>query len=197
MKRMKRLKYYLYLGRQCLCEALLLAGVLERRWLWLITYRVSPALAGLCAILEGMRLPENLLFWVQETGTREHDADVDDMLEEISEMLQRAPVVSGNDDYLIAICQCGALSDEKDGISPRLGFEEIANSVPARRLIRRRMVWGKVWQDWKCGSGKSELRTVLEALAPTPAEPVTMIAVIAVGRVGYDVAARLNQVQVG
>jgi len=157
-------------------------GVTRRSWLWEIVHSISPRMAGFCAILEDSMLPSNTLLWYWSEGESEQDlASVEATMEDINEMVNRAPVPFGGDDFIIMVRKYGALPDEK--ITYNFEHAEDVNQFLKKHpLIGAWNHRGNRWRDWKRGDAKKQLFNTLTKAEPNRKEPLTMIGVVIIGR---------------
>lgn len=138
-------------------------------------YRLSQPLMGLVLLLSesGRASNQILLSWDgDETPT-----DFDDILNDIAELIERAPAPMGVDDYRISAYRLGRLPNEVSVNESRLH-----DTLRQRKVVASRRVQGDRYSDWKHGSGKQAARALLEEFDTTPECPVTLIEVICTGR---------------
>lgn len=164
-----------------LANRLIRLGVTRSRILWTVLYHLAPHLAGFCALLEDTQRAENTLFWCWEPDPPDSDPEQeDDTFDQVSEMIERAPVLFGDDDYIVFVRQYGHTSGEK--CLYVTSFEHAVETIPHRQMVYACEVRGNRWRDWKRGEGRAELQAALRRAEPTSQAPLTMIGVLVFGR---------------
>jgi hypothetical protein len=165
-----------------LVNILLRLGTTRKAWIWKTVYTFSPYLAGFCTLMEDSQKPENILLWYWQEGDPEEDTEsVELTLSDIDEMIRRAPVPLGGDDFLIMIRQFGVLYRD----NYRYDFsrnDDIERFLKSHPLVGAWDLPGNRWKDWKKGPAKKRLRNILILAEPKRLAPLTMICVIVVGR---------------
>jgi len=129
--------------------------------------KVSPLLGVAVMMLGEMVRPDNVIvcYW---NGCED---DVEDVLADISEMINRAPSPMGHDEYKIVVERMSRLPDD----APHRDWDWIDNSIPRRRVLEARQVFGDRWYDWKRGSGRQQARDALEQCLPCFDMPVMLV----------------------
>ena len=157
-------------------------GINRKNWFWRSIQAISPRLAGLCILIDDSQRPENNLLWYwDDTAPDIGDTIAKEILSDIIEMITRAPVPFGGDDFLIMIRQFGGVLDQDDCFSLNR-YEELKKFLKAHPLIRAWNLRGNRWIDWMKGEAKERLYDVLLKAAPTRVSPLTLIGVVIVGR---------------
>lgn len=143
------------------------------RWL----RRLWPELALYMALETELWRPANLLLWVYDATETDVPAD---LLDEIGELINRAPAPLGLDDYLVRVCQLTAVPGEA---VEQLTFDQADATLGQRRAVAGTTLSGDRWYDWKRGAGRAAVAAVLQRLCPTPHRPVTSVQVAMSGAV--------------
>ncbi len=165
------------------------SGLGARPWAWKLIARIWPALASAVALIAAF---ENTrpIYWVWD-GDEESGADVDEILADVSEMINRAPTPLGGDDYIVFVRRLGPLPGEENGA--RVEFPAFEETLVQREIVARWTLAGNRWRDWKRGNGKERLRRVLEEAQPTRDAPVTIIAAAVEGAVMANIFLRMKK----
>jgi len=165
-----------------LVSLLVRLGTSHRAWLWRSVYSLSPYLAGFCIFMEDFQRPENILLWYWREGDPEEDPEsVLLTLADIDEMIKRAPVPLGDENFLIMIRQFGTTDKERD----HFDFDrddEVDRYIQSHALVGAWNLQGNRWFDWKKGQAKERLQDILNLAQPNPRAPLIVIGVIVVGR---------------
>lgn len=166
---------------------LLNMGVTRRRIWFNVFYFLLPGLIRLALTLEELYRPSNGVFWYYDPT--EPDNHLEPMLEDVSEIINRAPTPLGQDDYIILVLQFASMPGDEDGLTG----DGIEASLPLRRVLSDKKLSGNRWKDWKQGKGKDELRQVLNNLVPTSDAPVVMVQAAVIGAVFHRLHARFAE----
>jgi len=150
-------------------------GAGRSRPFWQLIYAFSPAVTGMVSTLTEASRPENQVVWwfAEETSAEV----IEGILDEVSELIVRAPTPLGLDSYCVFISALGKLPDDPLPMTA----ERADETLDARPAVAARVVEGKRWRDWKHGHGRAAVRKTLEQLAPQPGAPVTLIQVAVIG----------------
>jgi hypothetical protein len=150
-------------------------GIGRNRLLWQLVYAVSPVMAGMVATFSEALAPENQLVWWYEP---ESDGDiVQGVLDEVDELITRAPTPLGLDSYCVFVTVLGRIA----GDPAQMTGDRADETLHARPAVAVQLVEGDRWRDWKRGNGRDAMREVLERLHPRWNAPVTLIQVAVVG----------------
>ena len=153
-------------------------GLTKSRLGWRVIYAISPNLAGLTALLTEASAPHNTLYWWYGAPEEENSTDeLTGLLEQVSEVINRAPTPFGMDDYKVFLARLGALPGDGKGLT----WEQVDSTLEQRPTKTVQLVEGNRWHDWKHGNGEQEVRAALEQCRPQPDLPVTIIQVAVVG----------------
>ncbi len=155
------------------------SGLGTRPRAWKLIARVWPALASAVALMAAFETTRPI-YWVWD-GDEENGADVNEILADVSEMVNRAPTPLGGDDYVVFVRRLGPLPGEEEDV--QVEFPAFEETLTQREIVARWTLAGNRWRDWKRGNGKERLRRVLEAARPTRDAPVTVIAAAVEGAV--------------
>lgn len=147
-------------------------------WRWCLLMRVWPLFASLVAVKYEMLLSENTIFWVYTASDASEDYGVNELLGDISDLINRAPAPGGADEYIVQVERLTAVPDEPADMP----LEWVENTLRRRRRVAARSVSGDRWYDWKHGQGQEELREIMTAMMPTPELPVVLIRVVVTGQ---------------
>ncbi len=156
-------------------------GVMKARWAWMLTYQVFPALAGLTAFMAASTKPNKIFVWGWP-GPLEECGEQDDLLADVSELIERAPAPGGLDTYWIEVERLGPLAEDRCGVNA----EQAQASLRQRKTIECRRCAGRRWHDWKKGDGKTRARELLAWACPTAELPVTVVCVTVNGEAVVD-----------
>jgi hypothetical protein len=157
-------------------------GITRSRWLWQVVHFFSPRMAGFCIIMEDSILPENTLLWYWQEGDPEDDLEsVEATLADIDEMINRAPVPFGGDEFIIMIRKYGSLPEEKHLYNFEYN-EDVERFLNNHSLAGAWNHRGNRWRDWKRGEAKMHLFDTLIKAEPNSIEPLTIIGVVIIGR---------------
>lgn len=159
------------------------AGLMRQRWAVRLLLIIAPSLVSLAAGLEEIYRPSNSILWLFDPKSGD---DLDDLLHEINEIVERAPVPFGHDEFVIVIERRAPLPGDDEGLS----FEQAEATLPRRSLVEQIVLRGNRWRDWKRGNSKQELRGQLIRAVPTKDAPVTLIRAAVLGRSIARLAAR-------
>lgn len=159
------------------------AGLTRQRWLVRLLLVSMPSLVSLAASLEEIYRPSNSILWIFDPKGGD---DLDDLLHEINEIVERAPTPFGHDEFVIVIERRASLPDDDD----RLSFEQAEATLHQRSLVEQAVLRGNRWHDWKRGDSKQALREQLMKAVPTKSAPVTLIRAAVLGRSIARLAAR-------
>jgi len=85
----------------------------------------------------------------------------------------------GQDNYIIRVICLAGLPVDEAGLTPAC----IEESLDARQIGLDWKLNGNRLKDWKNGTGREELRRVLQNARPMPAAPVTLIQACVIGKV--------------
>ncbi len=170
-----------------LAAGLLRLGVSRHLPLFNFFYQLMPALVCLAVTLEELHRPSNGFFWYY--GPQEPEDDLDGMVADVSEIINRARTPLGQDDYIILVLRLEALPGDEAGLTP----ERIEDTLVRRRAVENCKLTGNRWAKWKNGDGRQELLSVLQGAAPTPLAPVTMIQAAVLGMISERLYARFKK----
>lgn len=163
------------LTREQLAAWLASRGVGRNRLLWQLVCACSPVVAGMVSTFSETMQPENQLVWWH---TVERDADtVQGVLDEIGELITRAPTPLGLDTYCVFVTALGKIP----GDPVQMTGDRADETLHMRPAVSLQLVEGDRWRDWKRGAGREAMREALERLGPCPDAPVTLIQVAVVG----------------
>ncbi len=143
-----------------LAEWLARLGVMNSRRAWTLLYRVSPGLAGLTAFMDAASSLHNTFYWWWPGQTEECD-DFDDLLADVSELIERAATPGGLDTYRIEIDRLSPLADEQYGVDD----ERIGATLHQRKALEYRSSKGDRYYDWKRRQGKAAAASCWPGLA--------------------------------
>jgi len=154
---------------------LLRRGVTQRRWMWNAVYAFMPSLAALAAGLSEVYRPGNSIIWYYSPD--DEDDDLDGLLNMISERIDRAPAPFGCDNFVVGLELLSAIPNDP----AEMTFERADATLESRHVVRAWELQGNRWKNWKNGSSKQELLTILQQAVPTPESPVTLIRAAVLG----------------
>jgi len=157
---------------------LIRAGMLRKKWLWNLVYRLSPTLTGWVVFMNEANRVNNEFIWSDDPATPGDDCGVDDLLTEISKFINRSPAPMGEDTYRITVFRMGALPEDRQGLTHGGAHMHLSE----RKTLGSWEMSGDRWQEWKKGGGKDTLRSVLEKAEPCPEAPITLVKVIFTGQ---------------
>lgn len=152
-------------------------GVTKSRWGWLLTYQFSPALAGLSAFISASAKPSNEFYWGWPGPNQ--DDDLDGLLADVSELIERAPAPGGLDTYWITVERYSPTVEKRYSMGP----DEVQRTFHLRKPAARQWVKGDRYYDWKSGGGKIQARELMVWGRPTAELPVTIVRVVVNGDV--------------
>lgn len=172
----------------------LLADWRPPAWELKLIRRLAPRLAGharlirlVCRLWPNLGLhaaletelwrPANLLLWVYDAAEIDVPAD---LLDDIGDVINRAPAPLGLDDYLVQMYQLTAVPGE---VVEQLTFDQADATLGQRRAVAGVTLSGDRWYDWKRGAGRATMSAALQRLRPTPQRPVTSIQIAMSGAV--------------
>jgi hypothetical protein len=141
-------------------------------WAWQILYRVSPALAGLVALMAAAEKPGSTFVWCWP-GPADRNHDLDDLLADIGELIERAPSPGGLDTYWIETERLGPMASDGDGVN----HEHVDATLQERATLASRCIKGDRYYNWKRGPGRDNARDLLAWAMPTAELPVTIVRV--------------------
>ncbi len=159
---------------------------MERRWLWRAVRSISPDLAWLTAALYGVYRKANMIFWTYDLD----DDDPGSLMPMVSENIDRAPTPLGLDRFVISVEQLASIEGDPAGMT----YERADATLESRRVVRSWKLRGDRWRDWKRGSTKEELMTILQLAVPTPEAPITLIRAAVLGAAFARIHARFGEV---
>ena len=163
------------LTREQIAAWLAARGVGRNRLLWQLVYALSPVVAGMVSTFSEALATENQLVWWYDQESDTHV--VQGVLDEVGELITRAPTPLGLDTYCVFVTALGGIQ----GDPAQMTGDWADETLHARPAVAVQLVEGDRWRDWKRGEGRRALREVLEGLCPRPDAPVTLIQVAVVG----------------
>lgn len=117
-------------------------------------------------------------------------AEIDDLVEAVGEMIERAPSPYGGDNYVLMITSFSEIPGENfDGTLD----EEIDLRLDERKAAAHFTMRGNRYKHWKKGDGKIALKSALEKIAPDVKSPVLKIAVGFEGRALANIISRIKK----
>jgi hypothetical protein len=163
------------LTREQIAAWLAARGVGRNRLLWQLVYALSPVVAGMVSTFSEAMQPENQLVWWHDPESDTHV--IQGILDEVGELITRAPTPLGLDTYCVFVTSLGGIP----GDPAQMTGDQADETLHARPAVAVQLVEGDRWRDWKRGSGRDSMGEVLERLHPRPDRPVTLIQVAVVG----------------
>ncbi len=132
-----------------------------------------PMLGTAVLMLAEIARPSNSIVWVWD----DEAPDIDGLLSDVAEMINRAPAPLGFDDYKVIVERLGRLPDDED----RLDLDRAEVTLTQRPVLAMQQATGDRWYDWKRGTGKQDVRALLAQAVPRPEAPMTLVRVVVTG----------------
>jgi hypothetical protein len=142
----------------------------------------SPAVAvflAATAVALG-ELSRNTFFWWengQPSDLGDESETISNLVEDVSELINRASLPWGVDQYRIVVTRLGSLPSDDEGMD----YDRAAATLASRPQMGFWDLSGSRWKNWKQGLGKEELVQTLRQAAPRTGEPVTVVQVAVLG----------------
>ena len=151
--------------------------VTDRPWLFFLLQYLSPAFLAQALVI-GELERNTFLWWVEgELDLETINENVSGLIADISELINRFSLPWGIDRFKIVVTRLASLPQDKQGLNYRAASDSLA-------IREQRQCWdltGSRWLDWKQGTGRKQLKTLLEQAAPNEDETVTVIQVALLG----------------
>jgi hypothetical protein len=134
---------------------------------WVTYDRVT---AELFAALE--RGEGSTVFLWSWDGPDDYAGDVDELLDDIDEVVRRAPSPLGADEFFIRVATYGGRPQDVDGVE---------TTHEGRQVLSSQSLFIDRYHDWRRGDAKERLLDVLRESVPRPTAPLMAVGIFPFG----------------